>query len=293
MSGHIPVMARQAADILAANPSGTYLDCTAGLGGHMRHLLENRLSPQGRAVGIEWDPQAAARARENLAAFGQRALVLEGSYTDAAALLAREGIKSVDGAFFDFGVSSLQLDTPGRGFSFMADGPLDMRFSPLTKLTAAAIVNTWPVEQLSDILRRYGEEAAAGRIARAIAAARERAPLSRTLELAAVVEGASPRRGRTHPATRTFQALRIAVNGELDNVSRGLEAVSALVKPGGVLAALSFHSLEDRIIKRAFAALVERGGWRKILKKAAEPDEQETAENPRARSAKLRAIGRE
>ena len=292
MSGHIPVMARQAADALAANPSGIYLDCTAGLGGHMLYLLEHKLSAEGRVIGIEWDPQAAARARENLAPYGRRAQVLTGNYTDAPALLRREQIEAVDGAFFDFGVSSLQLDSPERGFSFMADGPLDMRFSQDTKLTAADIVNTWPAEQLKDLLRRNGEEPAAGKIARAIERARAAAPLTRTLQLAAVVENASPRRGRTHPATRTFQALRIAVNSELDNVSRGLLAAAELVKPGGTLAALSFHSLEDRIIKRTFAALLQRGDWKKIFKKAAVPDERETLENPRSRSAKLRAMGR-
>ncbi|HOX22436.1 MAG TPA: 16S rRNA (cytosine(1402)-N(4))-methyltransferase RsmH [Elusimicrobiales bacterium] len=287
---HTPVMPAESADALVGDPCGLYLDCTAGLGGHMKYLLESKLAPQGRVIGIELDPEAAALASAELAGYGERAAVYQGSYTEAAAILARAGISSVSGVFFDFGVSSLQLDLPQRGFSFMADGPLDMRFSPSTRLTAADIVNTWPQEQLERILRQYGEERAARRIATAIVAARERGPLKSTLELAGAVQRACPRTGKTHPATRTFQALRITVNGELENVPAGLRVASKLVAPGGRIAALSFHSLEDRLVKREFAALEASGSWKRILKKAASPTEEEQAANPRSRSAKLRAV---
>jgi len=289
---HIPVMAEESADALVSDPDGFYVDCTAGLGGHMSLLLEKKLGPAGRVAGIELDPEAAEQARANLARYGARAAVYTGSYTQAESLLRAAGVNEVSGAFFDFGVSSLQLDSARRGFSFMADGPLDMRFSPLTRLTAADIVNTWPAEQLERILRQYGEERAARRIAAAIVSAREKAPLKTTLELAAVVEGACPRTGHTHPATRTFQALRIVVNAELENVQAGIRVAAKLVKPGGRIAALSFHSLEDRIVKREFAALEAGGAWRRILRKAVSPTEKEQAENPRSRSAKLRAVER-
>lgn len=291
MTAHIPVMAAEAADALVSDPNGFYLDCTAGLGGHMSLLLD-RLAPEGRVAGIELDPEAAEQARANLSRYGARGIVYTGSYTRADSLLAAAGVQEVSGVFFDFGVSSLQLDSARRGFSFMADGPLDMRFSPLTKLTAEQLVNTWPPEQLELILRRYGEERAARRIAAAIISARQKAPLKTTLELAAVVERACPRTGHAHPATRTFQALRIAVNGELENVLTGLRCAARLVKPGGRIAALSFHSLEDRIIKREFAALEAGGNWRRILRKAVLPTEKEQGENPRSRSAKLRAVER-
>jgi len=257
-------------------------------------------APDGQLLGLDRDPAALVVAGAALAPFGDRARLVQASYTEAAQVAAALGFGPVDGFLLDLGLSSLQLDDPQRGFAFQAEGPLDMRFDPAAELTAAEIVNTWPVEDLADIIYRYGEEPRARPIARAIAAAR---PLSSTGELAAVVERAvGGRRGqRLHPATQTFQALRIVVNGELEAVAAVLPVALGLLKPGGRLAVISFHSLEDRLVKN-FMRDQARGhddltqpypapfdpALELITRKPVTPAPAEVASNPRSRSARLR-----
>ena len=298
---HVPVLYQQVLEGLQPAPGGTYIDGTVGLGGHAAGLLAAS-APDGRLLGLDRDPHALAIARARLAPFGARATLVQASYTEMAraAEALEPGFLPVDGILLDLGLSSLQLDDPARGFAFSSAGPLDMRFDPSADLSAAEIVNTWPVDELADLLYRYGEEPNSRRIARAIAAAR---PLSTTSALAQVVEKAvGGRRGaRLHPATQTFQALRIAVNGELESVEAVLPAALSLLKPGGRLAVISFHSLEDRLVKTFFRRQA-RGEddpsvpfpapfepvIEEVTRKPLTATDEETAQNPRARSAKLR-----
>lgn len=288
---HKPVMPAETLAALGVKPDGVYVDATAGLGGHSAQIAA-RLSDKGRLYAFEVDPQAAEIWRSAMAGFGGRAELVCDSYVNAAARLAERGAAKVDGALFDFGVSSLQLDSASRGFSIMAEGHLDMRFSPATSLTADEMVNTWPAEELARVFWEYGEERFSRRAAMAITAARQRAPIRTTAQLREVVERAVPRmrHSRVHPATRIFQALRICVNAELDTVRKGLEGMAAITAPEGVLCAISFHSLEDRIVKRFFLELQAGGGWQLLFRKPQLPTEEEMAANPRSRSAKLRAI---
>ncbi|HET6519762.1 MAG TPA: 16S rRNA (cytosine(1402)-N(4))-methyltransferase RsmH, partial [Geminicoccaceae bacterium] len=256
---HVPVLLDEVLDALAPRPGGVYLDATFGAGGYSRALLD--AAPGCRVVAVDRDPEAVARGRA-LAAERPGLAVIEGRFGDLGGLLPAAGVRSLDGAVFDLGVSSAQLDDPARGFSFAADGPLDMRLGPGEHgPTAADVVNGAGEAELARILADYGEEPAARRIARAIVRRRARAPFRRTRELAELVGGVlgGPRRhGRTDPATRTFQALRIHVNDELGELERGLEAAEGLLRaPGGRLAVVAFHSLEDRIVKRFLA---ERAG---------------------------------
>ena len=275
------------------------MDGTLGAGGHAAGLLTES-KPAGRLLGLDVDPQALSLARQKLAPFGERACLKMAPYTSLPEQLAALGWRSVDGILLDLGASSMQFDSPERGFSFLADGPLDMRFDPSNPLTAAGIVNTWPEAELADILYRYGEEPAARRIARAIVRAR---PVNGTLELAAVIERIQPRRGPHHPATRTFQALRIAVNGELDSVKKVLPMAVQALGPGGRLAVISFHSLEDRLVKEFFrlesrdcicpprqpvCTCGHKASIKEIVRRPITPTEEEINQNPRARSAKLR-----
>jgi 16S rRNA (cytosine1402-N4)-methyltransferase len=305
---HRSVLYKEIIHALQPHSPGRYVDGTVGAGGHARGILE-ACAPDGRLLGLDVDPQALALARETLAPYGERVRLVQASYVSLSAQLAGLGWDEVDGILLDLGASSMQFDTPGRGFSFIQDGPLDMRFDPAGPESAEQLVNELPQEELADLIFRYGEERDSRRIARAIVAAR---PLHTTRELAAVIEKASPRfgklrtgrrGGRVHPATRTFQALRIAVNEELAAVEDVLpQAVSAL-KSGGRLAVISFHSLEDRLVKDFIRSLskdqvnppyerifeVERKATLKeIARKPVTPAEDEINENPRARSAKLR-----
>jgi 16S rRNA (cytosine1402-N4)-methyltransferase len=255
-------------------------------------------APDGRLLGLDWDPAALAVARQTLAPFGARVTVRQASYVEMAA--EAEVFAPADGILLDLGLSSLQLADPARGFSFQADGPLDMRFSPLQKLTAAEIVNNWPLDELAGIFQRYGEERHSRKLAQAIGAAR---PILTTHRLAEVVAAAAGgRREKIHPATRVFQALRIAVNGELESVATVLPMAVNLLKPGGRLAVISFHSLEDRIVKM-FMRERARGpeddltqptrptftpDLAEVTHKPIVAGETEVARNPRARSAKLR-----
>ena len=275
------------------------MDGTVGAGGHAAGIL-TASEPGGLLLGLDVDPQALALARQKLAPFGERAWLKKAAYTSLLEHLAALGWDSVDGILLDLGASSMQFDTPGRGFSFLADGPLDMRFDPDAPLTAAEIVNAWPEADLADLVYRYGEEPAARRIARAVVQAR---PIDGTAALAAVIAKALGRRGAHHPATQTFQALRIAVNGELDSVEMVLPLAMQALGPGGRLAVIAFHSLEDRIVKEYFrresrdclcpprqpvCTCGHKATLKEVVRRPLVPTEDEIHENSRARSAKLR-----
>ena len=300
MQPHTPVLYQEIIHALQPRDLGRYVDGTLGAGGHARGILE-ACAPGGRLLGLDVDPQALALARETLAPYGERATLVQASYETLAAQLSALGWDAVDGVVLDLGASSMQFDRPERGFSFLQDGPLDMRFGPSAPTSAADLVNGLDESELADLIFRYGEERDSRKIARAIVRAR---PLHTTRELAAVIQAASPRRGdRIHPATRTFQALRIAVNEELASVENTLPQAVAALRPGGRLAVISFHSLEDRIVKDFLREQsqehvnppyerlyeVERKAVVKLItRKPLTASEEETRDNPRARSAKLR-----
>lgn len=296
---HLPVLYQEIIHALRPHPSGRYVDGTVGAGGHARGILE-ACAPDGELLGLDLDPQALALARETLAPFGRRVHLAQASYTALPDQLHQLGWEAVDGIVLDLGLSSMQLDTAERGFSFQHDAPLDMRFSPLNPTTAASLVNSLDEDELADLLYRYGEESDGRRIARAIVRAR---PLQTTRELAAVIEKTIPRRKGIHPATRTFQALRIAVNEELASVAEALPKAVAALRSGGRLAVISFHSLEDRIVKDFFReqsrdwvnppytpiyAEERKAVLKEISRKPIVPSDEEIENNPRARSAKLR-----
>jgi 16S rRNA (cytosine1402-N4)-methyltransferase len=298
---HQPVLYHEIIHALQPQNAGQYVDGTVGAGGHAHGILE-ACTPDGRLLGLDVDPQAIALARETLAPYGERVRLIQASYDSLTKKLREIGWETVDGILLDLGLSSMQLDTPERGFSFQQDAPLDMRFDPASPTTAADLVNSLPGDDLADLIYRYGEERASRRIAQAIVKAR---PLQTTRQLAAVIESVLPRRGRVHPATRTFQALRIAVNQELERVENVLPQATAALKSGGRLAVISFHSLEDRIVKEYFRSEskdlvnppyeriyeVEKiATLKEINRKVIIPGEAEITTNPRARSAKLRVV---
>ncbi len=300
---HIPVLYEAALSWLDPKPGGQYIDATVGLGGHARGILE-RSAPDGRLLALDRDPAALALARAQLAVFGPRVVLVAGCYADLAAIARQQGFAKVQGILFDLGVSSLQLDDPSRGFSFQYDGPLDMRMGPDAELTAAEIVNRWPEQELARILYTYGEERRARQVARAICAHR---PLHTTGELAALVAKVVGHSGKIHPATRTFQALRIAVNGELEALEQALPQAVGLLAEGGRLVVIAFHSLEDRIVKQFMAREAQDcicppglpqcvcghvATLRRLTKKPIVPDADEIQRNPRSRSARLRAAQR-
>lgn len=283
-SPHQSVLYQEVLEALAPHSAGRYVDGTVGAGGHAAGILAAS-APDGLLLGLDVDPGALELAQHRLAEFGERAILRHGSYGDLAQHLATLGWPSVDGILLDIGASSMQFDRAERGFSFQQEGPLDMRFDPQSSPSAADLVNDLPDDELADILFRYGEERKSRRVARAIANAR---PLQTTGELAAVVARAlGGQRSRIHPATRTFQALRIAVNGELDTLEASLpQAIEALAS-GGRLAVIAFHSLEDRIVKRYFRR-GEEVGLKEITRRPLVASEEEAKTNPRSRSAKLR-----
>ncbi len=298
---HRPVLYHEIILALQPKDGGRYIDGTVGAGGHARGILEAS-APGGRLLGLDVDPQALALARETLAPYGERVCLAQASYTSMTAQLNALDWQEVDGILLDLGLSSMQLDTPARGFSIQHDAPLDMRFDPRSDLTAADLVNTLSLEELTEILYRYGEEPAARRIAQAIVRAR---PLRTTRELASVIEVILPRRGRIHPATQTFQALRIAVNAELEQVETVLPQAVASLRSGGRLAVISFHSLEDRLVKAYFrresqdclcpprqpvCTCGHRATLKEVNRKPITPGADEISANPRARSAKLRIV---
>jgi len=289
---HEPVLLREVIEGLRVRRGGVYVDATLGSGGHALALLE-AIGPEGRVLGIDRDPHALARVRERLGARAAQCALARGNYADLAAMAAGAGVSAVDGVLIDCGVSSEQLETGERGFSFMIDGPLDMRMDPSESPSARDVVNELPERDLVFVLRMLGEEPAARRIARAIVEARAAGPIATTGQLAAVVERAvGGRRGRQHPATRSFQALRMRVNRELESLESGLEAGLRLLGPGGRMAVISFHSLEDRLVKQNFRENALAGRYEIVTRKPERADGQERKENPRSRSAKLRVARR-
>lgn len=309
MSGfhHIPILRDTVVSLLAPQRGGTFVDGTLGGGGHAEAVLE-RLPEGGRLYGIDRDGAAIEAASLRLARFGEAFTAIRGNFFDMKRLLAGQGVMEADGILLDLGVSSHQLDTPERGFSYHEDAPLDMRMDPSAPLSAYDVVNGYPAEALARIIREYGEERYAMRVANAIVREREKAPLDSTVRLAEIVKRAMPApawREQQHPARRTFQALRIEVNGELAGLSDALTDAHDLLRSGGVFAVITFHSLEDRIVKQAFKTFEnpctcdprapictcgKKPTARMLTKKPIVAEEAELKENPRARSAKLRAI---
>ena len=305
---HVPVMLRECIEGLAIRPDGVYLDGTLGRGGHSE-AIARRLT-EGRLIGIDRDPQAIKEAGERLAPFGERVTLIHGRFSELERILRELRIPAVDGMLFDLGVSSPQLDDGARGFSYRTDAPLDMRMDPGSSLSAFEVVNEWPADRLKKILYEYGEERYAPAVAAAICRSRQEGPIRSTLQLADIVRKAMPAsslREKQHPAKRTFQAIRIAVNDELTEVSDMMAAAPDLLNPGGRLCVISFHSLEDRIVKNAIASR-EKGctcprefpvcvcGFtqtlRSVTRKPIQPTQEETETNPRARSARLRIAER-
>lgn len=287
---HIPIMAKEIAAWLLTQPNGTYIDATLGLGGHSAYFL-SQLGPQARILGFDKDEKALEMAVERVN--DPRLTVFHHSYTAAAQILHDLHLPGADGALFDLGLSSYQLDDPSRGFSLLRDGPLDMRFDTGAPLTAADIVNTYSMAQLEQILLEYGEERKATDIALAILKARRLGKITTTGQLKTIVEEVyHGRRGKTHPATQTFQALRIACNRELDTVQEALNSLNGILKVGGRAAVLTFHSLEDRLVKTHFKQLAALGNWQILTKHALAPAYEEVRQNRRARSAKLRVVER-
>jgi 16S rRNA (cytosine1402-N4)-methyltransferase len=299
---HVPVMVHEVIGLLGCGPHQVYVDATLGGGGHSVEILK-QTSPDGQVIGIEWDEEAIARAREVLAPFGDRVRIVRENFVRLPALLKEMKIGSVDGILLDLGLSSIQLGGRQRGFSFKADAPLDMRMDQRSEETAADLVNQLSLDELEETLWKYGEERWAKRIAKAIGEERSRRPIETTQALGRIIYRAIPRRfqsRRIDPATRTFQALRIRVNHELENLKGVLEEGWPFVKRGGRMCVISFHSLEDRMVKEAFRRC-ERGGegdpdrkavMRVITRKPVTPSEEEQRDNPRSRSAKLRCAER-
>jgi 16S rRNA (cytosine1402-N4)-methyltransferase len=289
---HAPVLPSETVAFLQPSRGGTFVDCTLGLGGHTAALLEAGAT---RVIGLDRDPRAIEVARERLSAWGDRALLVHADYRALPSVLAEHGVGVIDGALADLGVSSMQLDEPGRGFSFRSDGPLDMRMDTSAGPTAAALLATVDEYELADVIYRFGEERKSRRVARAIVEARDEAPIETTARLASIVRRAAGGGGyqRIDPATRTFQALRIWVNRELEGLDTFvIDAVRAL-REGGRVVIIAFHSLEDRIVKHTMRMLERGEGLVRVLtKKPVMAAATECAANPRARSAKLRAVER-
>jgi 16S rRNA (cytosine1402-N4)-methyltransferase len=286
---HVPVLLDEVRRLVQPERGGTFVDCTLGLGGHARMVLEHGAT---RVVGIDRDPDALAMARAALESVRDRVTLVHADYRDLDAVLDAQGVKEVSGVIADLGVSSMQLDLEGRGFSFRRDEPLDMRMDRTRGETAAALLDRAGEQELADVIYRFGEERRSRQVARAIVAARQQAPIDTTGRLAEIVRRAVAARGwqRIDPATRTFQALRIWVNRELDGLDSFLGSAAARLQAGGRLAVISFHSLEDRVVKHTLRDLSggERATLRVLTKHPIVASEAEAAANPRARSAKLR-----
>lgn len=284
-------MAREVMEGLLPKAGGTIVDCTIGCGGHAKLILE-KILPGGRLIGLDVDECALKEARQALKHFNPESFILKkANFADIGTVFSELGIEKIDGALFDLGVSSLQLDDAGRGFSIQREGPLDMRMDASQRLSAFDIINRLKEEDLYRIIKDYGEERHARRIARFIVSERKKKKISGTAELAALVAkalGGKRARRKIHPATRTFQAVRIAVNGELDALKTGLEAALSFLNPGARICAISFHSLEDRIVKNIFKENFAKGALKLLTKKPLRPGTEEIVSNPRSRSAKLR-----
>jgi 16S rRNA (cytosine1402-N4)-methyltransferase len=283
---HVPVLPAETLRLLDPQPGQTWVDCTVGAGGHAR-LVAEKLGESGHLIGLDQDPTMLELARPRLA--GLPVTLVHANFDQLADVLANLGIAAVDGVLADLGFSSDQLGQAARGFSFRDDGPLDMRLDPTAGQTAADLVNTMSEAALADTFWEFGEERHSRRVARQIVERRKQKPFETTAELADVVRSCVPRSGGIDPATRVFQALRIAVNDELGALDRLLAALPRVVRPGGKAGVISFHSLEDRRVKQAFR---NPDAWEPLTKKPVEPDEAEVARNQRARSAKLRVAVR-
>jgi 16S rRNA (cytosine1402-N4)-methyltransferase len=302
---HVPVLLREAIEYLAPQAGGVYVDGTLGAGGHTEEILR-RSAPDGAVVALDRDVEAVERSRKRLSVYGERAVLRQANFRDIDRVLGGLGIGAVDGVLLDLGVSWFHLKTPERGFSFLLDGPLDMRMDRSGGRTAADLVSRLPREELARVIREYGEEQKAGAIARAIEKARARGPITSTVQLAEIISSVFPPHlpRRIHPATLTFQALRIAVNDEVESLREGLRQAHRVLKPGGRMVVISFHSLEDRVVKQLFASWAkgctcpprvpvcvcgQKPSVRVLTKKPVLPSEEEVERNPAARSAKLRA----
>ncbi len=289
---HIPVLLEEVVKALEPKSGAFIIDGTVNGGGHAK-VLAQKIGPKGTLLGIDWDPKAIARIKESGKRFAPRTIFEEGNYADVPQLLKRLNLGKADGLLLDLGLSSEQLTPNGRGFSFSTSEILDMRYNPNEKVTAAQVVNSTPEKELADIIYQFGEERLSRRIAKAIVKERRRKRILTTGELARIISSVVSKNyelGRIHPATRTFQALRIYVNRELDNLSSILDHLDQCVKKGGRAAVISFHSLEDRIVKQKFQELAKEGKGTLITKKPLLPRREEMSANPRSRSAKLRVI---
>jgi 16S rRNA (cytosine1402-N4)-methyltransferase len=289
--GHVPVLVEEVMTLLRCESGRIYVDATLGGGGHASEILK-RTAPDGRVIGMEWDEEALSEARNTLMPFGDRVKIFRENFVHLSDFVETE---SVDGMLLDLGLSSIQLEEAERGFSFKGEGPLDMRMDQRLNRTAADLINRLSPEELEETLFRYGEERWARRIARAIVQERERAPLLTTQTLRKIIHRAIPGRFHTRridPATRTFQAFRIRVNEELENLRKVLETGWKVLKRGGRICIISFHSLEDRMVKETFRRLEKQGEMHILTKKPVTPSEEEQRKNPRSRSAKLRCAER-
>ncbi|NLH39830.1 MAG: 16S rRNA (cytosine(1402)-N(4))-methyltransferase RsmH [Elusimicrobia bacterium] len=289
---HIPVMLEEVSDLLITDKSGIYVDATVGMGGHSLNMIK-RLNKDARLVGIDWDPEMLDIAKNNLSDYLEQVKLISGNFADIDGILKKEGITLISGLLLDLGISSLHFDKASRGFSFNKEGPLDMRINPQNPITAYNIINSWPYEQIEHLIRICGEKFSR-RITSAILDSRKRADIKTTTQLSKIIEDVIPfserKRRASHPATKTFLALRVAVNYEFDNLTKVLQRSSQLLSAGGRIAVITFHSLEDRIVKETFKSMAVVGGWKIITKKPLIPSQSEVDSNPRARSAKLRVI---
>lgn len=303
--GHYSVLLAETVDSLNIKPGGVYVDCTLGGAGHSARILE-KMGGDGKLVGIDRDEYAIQKASQRLEKYKDNILLIKGNFCNAPELLSENGVHKIDGVVADLGVSSFQLDNADRGFSYMHDAPLDMRMSRQDKLSAYDVVNGYEEKELSRIINLFGEERFASKIAYNICRTREKQPIKTTAELAEVVKNSIPAKNRAdgpHPAKRTFQAIRIEVNGELDVIDKMILGLFPMLEPGGRMAVITFHSLEDRIVKHTFAELAKgcecppdfpvcvcgkKPQGVVVTKKPILPSEQELEENPRSRSAKLR-----
>jgi len=301
LPNHIPVLFQDIILVLNPKRGGRYVDGTLGAGGHAVGILKAS-APDGEILGLDVDPQALDIARKNLSEFGARAILMQASYTTLTEQLAKLGWTTIDGMLLDLGASSMQFDTPGRGFSFQNAGDLDMRFDPTNALTAEHLVNGLSESELADLIFRYGEEPRSRQIAKAIVAAR---PITNTIQLAEIINSINPTREKLHPATRTFMALRIAVNDELKAIENVLPQAIQALSVGGRMAVISFHSLEDRLVKNFFrqesknclcpprqplCTCGHKASIRELNRRPLIPTDLEISSNPRARSAKLRVV---
>jgi len=282
---HIPVLLDEVLQYLDAKQGGRFIDATLGAGGHTAAILE-RTSPDGQVLAVDQDESALSSAKETLESFGSRVVFVHSNFRAVQAIAGENGFTGCDGVLADIGISSMMVDDPSRGFSFMREGPLDMRMDRTQALTAADVLNTYSEKEIADIIYNYGEERRSRPIARSIVHSR---PLHRTTDLVRAIERVSggPRHGQIHPATRTFQGLRIYVNDELQSLEDFLAGAMTVVRPGGRVVVITFHSLEDRIVKQKFRAPAVPG--RVLTKKVVTATDEELRRNPRARSAKLRA----